>query len=158
MKISNIFNKLINNILIVDDNEDNVSLLEGYLSDIKGIRIYKSYNPLDAEELLKTIDFSLLLLDIQMNDMDGYELATRIKYNNYGKNSNTPIVFITAIYDNDIDKMRGYNIGSIDYIIKPITIDIVKKIRNYLDITNKKNSNKNFVIQRMDNINKSIKM
>jgi len=144
------------NILIVDDTEDNVSLLEGYLKEIKGIKIYKSYDPIKAEDILRDVDFSLLLLDIQMNNMDGYELATKIKYNKYGKNSDTPIIFITAIYNNDKDKMKGYNIGSIDYIIKPINNDIVNKVKYYLNITNKKNSKEQFLLQRMNNIKNSI--
>lgn len=149
--LSNIFNTKTHNILIVDDTVDNVTLLEGYIEKIKGVKIYKSYSPLDAEKLLETVDFSLLLLDIQMNDMDGYELATKIKYGKYGKNIDTPIVFITAIYETNEDKMKGYNIGSIDYIIKPIDNDIKKKVETYLN-----SNDKSITIEKLDNIKKSI--
>jgi len=151
--LSKIFNKKTHNILIVDDTVDNVTLLEGYIEKIKDVKIYKSYNPFGAEKLLKEIDFSLLLLDIQMNGMDGYELATKIKYGKYGKNIDTPIVFITAIYETNEDKIKGYNIGSIDYIIKPIDNNIKKKVEDYLYSSKKIISNKKF-----DNIKKSINM
>jgi DNA-binding response OmpR family regulator len=139
------------NILIVDDTIDNVTLLENYLKSIKNIKIYKSYNPLDSIKTLKKIKLSLILLDIQMDDINGYELATKIKIGEYGnKNINTPIVFITAIYGNDIDKLKGYNIGSIDYIIKPICSDIIDKIKKYL------NNDNNISQIKMTNLKKSI--
>jgi len=152
--LSKIFNTTkTQNILIVDDTVDNVTLLEGYIEKIKGVKIYKSYNPFDAEKLLKTIDFSLLLLDIQMNEMDGYELATKIKYGKYGRNNDTPIIFITAIYETNEDKLKGYNIGSIDYIIKPIDNNIKNKVETYLNI-----SEKSITIEKLNNIKKSINL
>jgi len=155
----NILSKLFpknHNILIVDDIEDNVSLLESYLEKINGLKIYKSYNPLDAIETIKTVDFSLLLLDIQMTNIDGYELATKIKYGEYGRNINTPIIFVTAIYSTNKDKMKGYNIGSIDYIVKPIDKSIIEKVKKYLQHSNDVKSNNFYISQRIDNIKKSI--
>ena len=125
------------------------------LKKIRGLKIYKSYDPLEAEKLIETIDFSLFLLDIQMNNMDGYELATKIKYGKYGKNIDTPIIFITAIYETNEDKMKGYNIGSIDYIIKPIDKSIRKKVKSYLNKKDKNNT-KFFSEERMNNIKNSM--
>jgi len=142
--------KIKKNILIVDDTIDNVTLLENYLKNIKNIKIYKSYNPLDSIDILKKVKLSLILLDIQMDDLNGYELATKIKIGEFGnKNIDTPIIFITAIYENDKDKLKGYNIGSIDYIIKPICSNIVDKIKIYLD-------SKNISQIKMTNLKKSI--
>jgi len=140
------------NILIVDDIKENVDLIESYLKEKKEIKIYKSYDPLKSETILKKVNFSLILLDIQMPNLNGYELATKIKNGEYIKNKLVPIVFITGIYDNINDKMKGYNIGSIDYILKPINIDIINKIEKYIHIK----TNKQLLKQRIFNIKKSI--
>ena len=61
-------------ILVVDDVEENVELIENYLNTITGVDVYKSYSSLGAEKELRRVDFSLIILDIQMPYMDGYEL------------------------------------------------------------------------------------
>jgi PleD family two-component response regulator len=132
------FNK--KKVMILDDIEYNVELISNYLEDINCIKTYKMYNPLNAEKLLKKIKFDLLIFDIQMPEIDGYELVMRIKNDEYNINKNTPIIFITGIYDSDLDKMKGFNIGSIDYIIKPIEYkSFMYKVKKYLNIGNDDN-------------------
>jgi len=132
------FNK--KKVMILDDIEYNVELISNYLEDINCIKTYKMNNPLNAEKLLKKIKFDLLIFDIQMPEIDGYELVMRIKNDEYNINKNTPIIFITGIYDSDLDKMKGFNIGSIDYIIKPIEYkSFMYKVKKYLNIGNDDN-------------------
>jgi DNA-binding response OmpR family regulator len=141
------------NVLVVDDIESNVELIVSYLN-ILNIKSYKSMSSIESEKLLKTIDFSLIILDIQMPYIDGYELATNIKYGKYNRNEKTPIMFVTGIYNSDIDKMKGYNIGSIDYILKPIDYDsFLYKVKKYV-----KKDDKELMIDRFNNIKKSIEL
>jgi DNA-binding response OmpR family regulator len=140
------------NVLIVDDFLDNLDLIDNYLNQLNGVKIYKYTDPLESEKVLKTINFSLIILDIQMPNIDGFELATKIKYGYYNKNKETPIIFITGVYNNNFYKIKGYNIGSVDYILKPIDYDVfIKKVRNYLYKSIKYVNNK-----RIENIKKSI--
>lgn len=142
------------NVLIVDDVVDNVELLDNYL-DKSYIKVYKHYNPLESVKDLSTIDFSLLVLDIQMPNLNGYDLALNIKTGKYGDlNKDKPIIFITGIYGDNESKMKGYNIGSIDYILKPVDYENFEtKVDFYLDNINDKNI---LLEERMKNIKKSI--
>lgn len=140
-------------ILVLDDVEINVELISNYLKDIKGVKIYKYYNPLEAEKIIQNMKFDILILDIQMPELDGYELAIKIKTDDSNINKDTPIVFVTGIYNNDMDKMKGFNIGSIDYILKPIIYnDFISKIKKYLKTGD--NDDKFFNIKRENIKNK----
>lgn len=147
-------------VLIVDDIEENLELLRSNISTLKGVDVYGCTDSIKSEELLKEIDFSLIILDIQMPEMDGYELATKLKSGVYGRNGNTPLVFVTGIYYSEIDKMKGFNIGSVDYIIKPIDNDeFIKNVRKYLSYSYKTGDlNKNIVKHRNINIKKSVNL
>lgn len=163
MRLSNIIKMICGhkqNVLILDDDEDNVELMVNYLHKIRNVKIYKSYNPTDAENKLNMIDFSLIILDIQMPVMDGYELATRIKSGHYKMNKNTPVIFITGVYNSFLNKMKGYNIGSIDYIEKPISQkDFIKSVRKYLNSSDEKGDNDKFFLrERLNNMKKSLKL
>jgi len=140
------------NILIVDDVGDNIELLYNYIKK-PDIKIYKYTNPLNCIDALKYIDLSLLILDIQMPGIDGYELVLNLKNGKYGElNMNKPIVFMTGIYSDNDSKIKGYNLGSIDYVIKPVDYkSFSDKIYYYLDMTDKK-----LVSERIDNMNKTI--
>jgi DNA-binding LytR/AlgR family response regulator len=88
-----------NNILIVDDDIYTIDIIKEHLNDIKNIKIYSSTNTENAEKLLKSVDFSLIILDIQIDDINGYELALKIKSGIYKRNIDVSIVFITSVYD-----------------------------------------------------------
>lgn len=109
-------------ILIVDDNNMNISLLTEILSDL-GTEIKTCTNPCDAINLINKEKFNLFLLDILMPEMSGFELAELIKLS--GINSNRPIVFISAV-SNQENILNGYNIGAFSYIEKPFHPNIVK--------------------------------
>ncbi len=153
--IKRIYTKNIYKILIIDDVEENIILLNNYLQSINNIEIDSRFSAIEAEELIKTKDYSLILLDIQLPIMNGFEFAKKIKSNFYNRNMNTPLVFITGIYENDIDKIKGYNIGSIDYITKPIYENqFIKKIKYYLDNMNK--GTDYFIKIKNNNLKKSV--
>ena len=112
------------NILIVDDRPDNILVLKAVLEGSPDYTFTTASSGLEALELVKQIDFALILLDIQMPGMDGYETAVEIKKLERGKN--VPIVMVTAIFREDPHILKGYAVGAIDYIAKPFNPDILK--------------------------------
>ena len=101
-----------NNILICDDDKDIVNALKIYLSN-PDYKIYEAFNGREAVACVSENDISLVLLDIMMPEMDGYEALVRIR-----EFSNVPILLLTAKSE-DSDKVLGLNVGADDYITKP---------------------------------------
>src|SRR5947208_12755708 len=86
-------------------------------------------------QILKT-DFALILLDIRMPEMDGFETATLIR--KLKRSRHTPIIFLTAVLEDAQSVFRGYEIGAVDYILKPVNIDILKsKVAVFVDLYSK---------------------
>src|SRR5438094_670327 len=86
-------------------------------------------------QILKT-DFALILLDIRMPEMDGFEAATLIR--KLKRSRHTPIIFLTAALEDAQSVFRGYEIGAVDYILKPVNIDILKsKVAVFVDLYSK---------------------
>jgi CheY-like chemotaxis protein len=111
------------NILAVDDKRANLVALDGLL--------YADYNLISAESgeeavemLEKRSDVDLILMDVQMPGMDGFETAARIKRMDAHKD--VPIIFITAIFTENPWIKKGYEVGGIDYFTKPFDPDILK--------------------------------
>ncbi|SBW19202.1 response regulator receiver protein [Candidatus Protofrankia californiensis] len=103
-------------ILLVDDRPDNLMALEAILASLDQDLITAS----SGEEALKRLlvdDFAVILLDVQMPGMDGFETAHRIKQR--GRTRDTPIIFLTAIDREPHHAFRGYAVGAVDYIAKP---------------------------------------
>ncbi len=109
-------------ILILDDNILNIELLEETLSPLQ-LEIHSFLKPQEAIESAKQIKYDLLLLDIMIPEISGFETAEIIKAST--QNQNTPIIFISALSDAD-NKIKGYNLGSIAYIEKPFNISVVQ--------------------------------
>ncbi|HNW66777.1 MAG TPA: diguanylate cyclase [Aliarcobacter cryaerophilus] len=118
-------------ILVVDDMTTTLLLLNDLLKDTYEVKIAKSGTK--ALEILKSPnDIDLILLDIEMPDINGYDVCKRIKNNETIKN--IPIIFITGRTSQE-DEEYGLNLGAIDYITKPFNKAIVKlRIKNYLDL------------------------
>jgi CheY-like chemotaxis protein len=112
------------NILIVDDRPENILVLTAVLEGSADYKITTASSGSEAIELVKQTDFALVLLDIQMPGMDGYETAAEIKKLERGKN--LPIVMVTAIFRDDPHILKGYAVGAIDYIAKPFNPQILK--------------------------------
>lgn len=118
-------------ILVVDDMTTTLLLLHDLLKDTYEVKIAKSGTK--ALEILESPnDIDLILLDIEMPDINGYDVCKRIKNNETIKN--IPIIFITVRTSQE-DEEYGLNLGAIDYITKPFNKAIVKlRIKNYLDL------------------------
>ncbi|MCG3680310.1 GGDEF domain-containing response regulator [Aliarcobacter butzleri] len=118
-------------ILIVDDMTTNLLLLSDLLRDEYEIKIAK--NGTKALEILNAPnEIDLVLLDIEMPDINGYEVCRKLKNNNQTKN--LPIIFVTA-KNSEEDEEFALNLGAIDYIIKPFNKAIVKlRLRNHLEL------------------------
>ena len=128
------------NILIVDDRPNNVLVLRAILEGSPDYTITTASSGPEAIELVKQIDYALILLDIQMPEMDGYETAVEIKKLERGKN--VPIVMVTAIFREDPHILKGYAVGAIDYIGKPFNPDILKaKVGVYTNLYLKSRQN-----------------
>ena len=118
-------------ILVVDDMTTTLLLLHDLLKDTYEVKIAKSGTK--ALEILDAPnDIDLILLDIEMPDINGYDVCKRIKNNETIKN--IPIIFITGRTSQE-DEEYGLNLGAIDYITKPFNKAIVKlRIKNYLNL------------------------
>ena len=103
-------------ILAVDDDEVSRKILERVLTHA-GFRVFTANSGMSALELLSQIEPSLILLDVMMPGMDGYELCAELRANE--GTANIPVVFITAL-DEQQDKARGFALGAVDYVTKPI--------------------------------------
>lgn len=120
-------------ILVVDDRPDCRLVMETVLGDSPEYKITMATSGQEAIDLVKANDFALILLDLQMPGMDGYETATHIKRLENGKD--VPIIMVTAIYKEDPDILKGYSVGALDYIGKPFNPDIVKaKVAVYANL------------------------
>lgn len=112
------------NILAVDDQPANLIALEAVLA--KEYTLITAASGAEAIAILeKRHDISLILMDLQMPEMDGFEAATRIKQ--IPGAADIPIIFITAIYKEDPFVRKGYEVGGVDYFSKPFDPEILKK-------------------------------
>ena len=123
-------------ILLVDDHEENLLALEAILTD-------ESYNLVRARsgrEALREVlarDFAIILLDVAMPHLDGYETASIIRQRD--RSRDTPIIFLTANYRTDTHVFRGYSVGAVDYIFKPFSPDVLKsKVAVFVELYTKR--------------------
>jgi diguanylate cyclase (GGDEF)-like protein len=117
-------------ILIVDDMPANIKILAEALSSDYRIKVTNNGN--DALHLAERVQPDLILLDIMMPDMDGFETCQRLKEN--VKTRKIGVIFVTAM-SGETDAEKGLNLGAVDYIIKPFVIPVAKaRIRNHLRI------------------------
>lgn len=119
------------NILLVDDNLSNLLALKAVL-DLPKYNLYEADSGPKAIQLSREIEFALIILDIQMPVMDGFETAKHIKET---MNKDTPLIFVTAVYRDDPFVKKGFEAGAIDYFGKPFDPDILKaKASMYTDL------------------------
>ena len=123
-------------ILLVDDREDNLYSIES-IFEKDNYTIVKASSGREAlKVLLKEQDFSLILMDVQMPDLNGFETATIIYERD--KLKNIPIIFITAFgYDEDYI-FKGYKTGGVDYIYKPVNPEVLRmKVSVFVELYRK---------------------
>ena len=125
-------NKQRANILIVDDRQDNIFAMEQLLEDME-VNIFTAKSGNEALRLMLSTEFALVLLDVQMPEMDGFEVATLMRENDQTKN--IPVIFVTAISKEDKHVFKGYDSGAVDYLFKPIKPEILRsKVRVFCQL------------------------
>ena len=123
-------------ILIVDDNTFYLSLLKTILKDVEA-EIFMASSGIEAINLINNNDFALAILDIQMPEMDGFELAGHIR--NMQNRDLVPIIFLTAYFSDEIQMFKGYDNGAIDYLTKPVNKAIfISKVKIFLELDRQK--------------------
>jgi len=125
-------NDMLPKILVVDDTRANLVAMRRLLADSGATLIEASSG---NEALARCLDqkFALILLDVNMPDMDGFEVAQLL--GEAEQLRDTPIIFVTAAYADDINRLKGYRSGAVDYIAKPINNTILKsKVRVFLEL------------------------
>lgn len=124
-----ILNQKIVNILVVDDTPANLRILMEILAT-KGYKVRPARDGHQALSIVKKVNINLILLDILMPEIDGYEVCDRIKSNVETKH--IPIIFISAL--NDVfDKVKGFQLGAVDYIVKPFYFqEVIARVETHL--------------------------
>src|SRR5437763_5182049 len=111
------------NILLVDDQPSNLLALEAILQGLDQNVVHASSGR-EALRRLLDHDFAVILMDVQMPDMDGFETAALIR--DREKSQITPIIFVTAFERNDVQMFRGYSLGAVDYLFKPVRPEVLR--------------------------------
>ena len=109
-------------ILLVDDHPENLLALEAILTDT-GHTLVHARSGAEALKALLGQDFALILMDVAMPEMDGYEVAELIRRRD--RSRNTPIIFLTANVKADTHVVRGYAAGAVDYLFKPLAPEVL---------------------------------
>jgi len=122
-------------ILVVDDRIDGLIALEAVLN-MPNINLVKAQSGREALAMLDLYDFGVILLDVQMPEMDGFQTAEVIR--KHPKYKLTPILFVTAINKDERYIFKGYEAGAVDYIFKPFEPQILRsKVNVFLDLFRK---------------------
>ncbi|MGZ3584911.1 MAG: hybrid sensor histidine kinase/response regulator [Ktedonobacterales bacterium] len=123
------------NILMVDDQPAKLLSYEAILANL-GLNLIKANSAREAlEHLLKT-DIAVVLMDVSMPEMDGFELAAMIRQ--HPRYQQTAIIFVSAVHMTDLDRLKGYEVGAVDYIHVPVIPEILRaKVSVFADLYRK---------------------
>src|ERR1700710_3293550 len=110
-------------ILIVDDNPANLLALEAALAPVGG-RVVRAQAGEEALRFLLQHDFALILLDVQMPSLDGFETARLIRERR--RSRYTPIIFVTAHGRDDESILEAYKLGAVDFLFKPVVTEVLQ--------------------------------
>jgi DNA-binding response OmpR family regulator len=123
------------NILVVDDRPDSLIALEAALTGIEG-HVVAVQSGREALEFLLQAEAAVVLLDVKMADINGYETAALIRQRE--KTRDVPIIFVTAFHTEEADVARGYAYGAVDYVFKPLIPEVLKaKVQCFVDLATK---------------------
>ncbi|MBD2385639.1 response regulator [Cylindrospermum sp. FACHB-282] len=123
------------NILLVDDHPENLLALEAILNSLNQ-NLVRATSGAQALRCVLSQDFAVILLDVQMPDMDGFETAALIRQRE--RSHHTPIIFLTAFSTSESMVFKGYCLGAVDYLFKPIESEILKsKVAAFVDLFKK---------------------
>ena len=123
------------NILLVDDQPANLVALEAMLQGL-GQNLIQAQSGREALKWLLTHEFAVILLDVKMPEMDGFETAELIRQRD--KSRHTPILFLTAADNTQTHAVRGYAVGAVDYLVKPVVPEFVRsKVAVFVELAKK---------------------
>ncbi|MBI2909987.1 MAG: response regulator [Chloroflexi bacterium] len=123
------------NILLVDDQSENLLALEAALGSL-GENLVKALSGREALRRVLADDYAVVLLDVRMPDLDGFETAAIMRERD--RTRYTPIIFLTAISKTEVHMATGYSLGAVDYIFKPINPDVLRsKVAVFADLFRK---------------------
>ncbi len=143
---SNLCQALQGCVLVVDDNPTNLSVLVNLLRDV-GLRVLVATDGESAIDQTQYVKPDLILLDVMMPGIDGFETCQRLKAN--AETSKIPIIFMTALSET-VDKVRGLSLGAVDYVTKPFEHEeVLVRIRTHLTIAKQRQTieSQNFDLQ-----------
>ena len=116
-------------IVVVDDNQDQLKLMDRFLSS-SGYTVVGADSGRKALDAMRDVKPDLILLDVMMPEMDGYEVCSRLQEN--GETAYIPVIFITALGEEQ-DKARAFAVGAVDYLVKPVQKEtLLEKARTHL--------------------------
>lgn len=119
-------------ILLVDDRPENL-LSETTVLDVLGEDIVQASSGRGALRQLLDRDFGVILMDVNMPGLSGFETAALIRERK--RSENTPIIFVTAVHQTELHAMQGYNVGAVDYLFSPIVPEILlAKVRVFVNL------------------------
>ncbi|HEV3261939.1 MAG TPA: response regulator [Gemmataceae bacterium] len=120
------------NILLVDDRPANLLALEGILA-VLGQNLVEAHSGEEALRLLRDDEFAVVLLDVHMCGLDGFETARRIRAGD--RSRHTPIIFLTAYESADFPVVQAYQLGAVDYLLKPLEPEILRaKVAGFVEL------------------------
>ena len=123
------------NILLVDDQPAKLLTYQAILADI-GENLLSASNATEALELLLKNDVAVVLIDVYMPDIDGFQLAAMIR--NHPRFEKTALIFISAILLTDVDRLRGYEMGAVDYVPVPVIPEVLRaKVKVFVELFRK---------------------
>jgi response regulator RpfG family c-di-GMP phosphodiesterase len=111
------------NILLVDDQPARLLSYETILAEL-GQNLVQARSGLKALERLMKDDFAVVLLDVSMPGMDGFETASLI--HEHPRFEKTPIIFVTGVHVTELDRLKGYKLGAVDYVYIPVVPEILR--------------------------------
>ncbi|HWF01669.1 MAG TPA: response regulator [Caulobacteraceae bacterium] len=122
-------------VLLVDDQPAKLLSYEAVLGDL-GETLIKASSGREALAQLLRHDIAVVLIDVQLPDLDGFELANMIR--EHPRYQQTPLIFVSAIHLSDMDRLKGYEVGAVDYVPVPVVPEVLRaKVRVFADLHRK---------------------
>lgn len=119
-------------VLVAEDNATNMNIMRGLLRKLD-CEIVEAENGREALNAIEQYNFALILMDINMPEVDGYDVAKHLSLDS--RKSKIPLIFVTGSFKDDLGRVKGYELGAVDYIFKPINpFVLTSKVKVFLEL------------------------